>query len=370
MRIQEIENIPLEIPLRKNFGGSTYNVLKRCTVITRIKTDDGLVSQVYNGDNRDHTREIIDIIQSQLAPAIIGENALQIEALWEKMFNKTLAHQQRKLVQEAIACVDTALWDLLGKASGLNVSTLLGGYRKSLPIISIAGYYEKDKTLNDLAKEMDWLKNQGMAGCKVKVGGLSPEQDAQRVEAARDGAGKDFILAVDANRGWNVQEATRFSRLIEALDICWFEEPCHWYDDAYMMAQVRSQTHIPINAGQSEASGHGARRLIAAGAVDYINLDASECGGITEWRRVAGMCGLHGVKMAHHEEPQIATHMLAAQPHGSYVECFADIERDPLWPQLVANRPPIKNGMIQVPQGPGFDLELDPDFIEKYRVDR
>jgi len=369
MRIQEIENIPIEVHLTKNFGGSTYNVLKRCTVITRIKTDDGLVSEVYNGDNRDHSRAIINIIQQDLAPLIMGEDPLQIERLWEKMYSVTVGNRDRKLAMEAIACIDTALWDLLGKACGVNVCTLLGGYRRSLPIISIAGYYEEGKTLGDLAKEMDWLKSVGMAGCKVKVGGLSPEKDAERVAVARDGAGKDFILAVDANRGWNVSDAIRFSRLIEHLDISWFEEPCHWHDDAFMMARVRQVTRIPINAGQSEFSSHGVRRLLAAGAVDYVNLDASECGGITEWRRAAGMCAVHGVKMAHHEEPQIATHMLAAIAHGTYVECFANIQRDPLWPQLVANRPAIKDGLIGVPQGPGFDLIFDPAFIKKYRID-
>lgn len=369
MRIQEIENIPIEIPLTKNFGGSTYNVLKRCTVITRIKTDNGLTSQVYNGDNRDHSRDIIEIIKRDLAPLILGENPLQIERLWEKMYSITYGHQNRKLAMEAIACIDTALWDILGKACGASVCTLLGGYRDRLPIISIAGYYEEGKTLGDLAKEMEWLKNVGMAGCKVKVGGLSPEKDAERVAVARDGAGKDFILAVDANRGWNVSDAIRFSRLIEHLDISWFEEPCHWHDDSFMMARVRQATHIPINAGQSESSSHGVRRLLAAGAVDYVNLDASESGGITEWRRAAGMCAIHGVKMAHHEEPQIATHMLAAVSHGTYVECFANVQRDPLWPQMVANRPEIKNGSIAVSQGPGFDLVFDPAFIRKYRID-
>lgn len=369
MRIQEIENIPIEIPLTKNFGGSTYNVLKRCTVITRIKTDDGLVSEVYNGDNRDHSRAIVKIIQSDLAPLLLGEDPSQIERLWEKMYAVTYGHQDRKLVMEAIACVDTALWDLLGKACRVNVCTLLGGYRRRLPIISIAGYYEEGKTLGDLAKEMDWLKSVGMAGCKVKVGGLSPEKDAERVTAARDGGGKDFIIAVDANRGWNVSDAIRFSHLIEDLNIAWFEEPCHWHDDAFMMARVRQATRIPITAGQSEYSAHGVRRLLAAGAVDFVNMDASESGGITEWRRAAGMCAVHGVKMAHHEEPQIATHMLAAVSHGTYVECFANILRDPLWPQLVANRPAIKDGFIDVPQGAGFDLVLDADFIKKYRAD-
>lgn len=369
MRIQNIETIPIEIPLQKDFGGSTYHVLKRCTVITRMRTDDGVVSEGYNGDNRDQAKEIIKIIQQELAPLVIGEEVLQIERLWEKMHSITDWVRDRKLAMEAIACVDTALWDLMGKICGVNVCKLLGGYRSNLPIITIGGYYEQGKTLNDLAKEMEWLRSAGMAGCKVKVGGLSPEQDAERVAAARDGAGKDFILVVDANRGWNTADAIRFSHLIEHLDIKWFEEPCHWYDDVAMMARVRQATSIPINAGQSEFTSQGVRRLLEAGAVDYVNFDASESGGVTEWRRAAATCAVFGVTMAHHEEPQIAMHMLAAVPNGSYVECFANPERDPIWNGLIANRPPIKNGIIEVPQGPGFGLELDAALIKRYRID-
>jgi D-galactarolactone cycloisomerase len=246
---------------------------------------------------------------------------------------------------------------------------LLGGYRESLPIISIAGYYEEGKKASAYAREMEWLKSVGMAGCKFKVGGLAPEQDAERVRAARDGAGPNFILAVDANRGWNTTDAIRFAHLVEDLGIVWFEEPCHWYDDAYMMARVRQATRIPVNAGQSEMTSHGVRRLIDAQAVDYVNFDASEAGGITEWRRAAAMCAVHGVKMAHHEEPQLALHMLAAVPHGTYLECFADPDRDPAWQHLWANRPPIRDGRVTVPDEPGFGLVLDPGVIAKYRID-
>jgi D-galactarolactone cycloisomerase len=369
MIIKSIEVIPIEIPLVKDFGGSTYHVPSRCTIITRMRTDEGLASEVYNGDNREHAVEIVKIIKQELAPLVIGEEAQQIERLWEKMYSITNKSRDRKLAMEAIACVDTALWDLMGKACGTSVCKLFGGYRSSLPIITIAGYYEEGKTLNDLAKEMAGLKATGLAGCKMKVGKLSPEKDAERVAAARDGAGKDFVLAVDANRGWNVPDAIHFSKLIEHLDIEWFEEPCHWYDDAYMMAGVRQATRIPINAGQSEFTGHGVRRLIEAKAVDYVNFDASESGGVTEWRRVAGMCALHGIKMAHHEEPQIAMQMLAGVPHGTYLECFSNPDRDPIWQGLIANRPPIKNGTIEILQGPGFGLVLNEGMIKKYRVD-
>ena len=368
MRIDSVEIIPIEIPLTRDFGGSTYHVLKRSTLITRIRTDEGLVSEVYNGDNRDHAREIVRIVREELTPLVMGEDPLQIERLWEKMFTCTTPVRDRKLVMEAIACMDTALWDLLGKATGTSVWRLLGGYRDRLPVISIAGYYEEGKKASAYAKEMEWLKSVGMAGCKFKVGGLAPEQDAERVRAARDGAGLDFILAVDANRGWNTTDAIRFAHLVEDLDIVWFEEPCHWYDDAYMMARVRQATRIPVNAGQSEMTSHGVRRLIDARAVDYVNFDASEAGGITEWRRAAAMCAVHGVKMAHHEEPQLSLHMLAAVPHGTYLECFADPDRDPAWQHLWANRPAIRDGMVMVPDEPGFGLALDAAIIAKYRL--
>jgi D-galactarolactone cycloisomerase len=370
MRIDNIEAIPITIPLTKVFGGSKYRVDSRATVITRIRTADGLASEVYNGDNRRDGGAIAAIIEDELAPLLIGEDARRIERLWAKMFPLAAWNRDRKLVMEAIACVDTALWDLLGKALGVPVATLLGGYCERLPVIAIGGYYEEGKTAADLGREMEWLRTAGMAGCKVKVGGLSAEQDAERIAAARAAVGAGFVLAVDANRGWPVAEAARFARLVEPYDIRWFEEPCQWYDDARAMAELRRRIRIPITAGQSEITSHGVRRLIAAEAVDIVNFDASEGGGVTEWRRVAALCAVHGLDLAHHEEPQIAVHLLAAMPHGTYVECFPDPERDPLWAGLIRNRPAIKDGVIAVPQAPGFGLELDWKMVEKYRIRR
>jgi L-alanine-DL-glutamate epimerase-like enolase superfamily enzyme len=368
MLIDNIEAIAIEIPLTKDFGGSTYHVLKRSTVITRIRTSDGIISEVYNGDNREDGLKLIKIIHDELAPLLIGQDASRLEMLWERMSSINKRVRDRKLAMEAIACCDTALWDIYGKSCNLSVNKLLGGYRDNIQIITIAGYYEKDKTLADLSREMEGLRAVGMAGCKVKVGGLTPEEDAKRVEAARRGGGEDFILVVDANRGWNLPDALKFSRLVEHLDIKWFEEPCMWFDDVAMMARVREGTSIPVNAGQSEYTGHAVRRLLDARAVDFVNFDASESGGITEWRRVAGMCALNNVRMAHHEEPQIALHMLTGVPHGSYVECFANPERDPLWDRFILNRSPVKNGWIEVPKGPGFGLVLDKDMIKNYRI--
>ena len=369
MRVHSVEAIAIDIPLRRNFGGSTYAVLKRSTVITRLRTDDGLVSEIYNGDNREHGPEIVRLIRDELAPILTGQDPTEVESIWSRLFALSHSSRDRKLLMEAIACLDCAMWDLLGKARGQSVATLMGGrLRERLPIISIGGYYREGKTLADIGREMALYREAGMAGCKFKVGGLAPEADAERVRAARAAVGPGFVLAVDANRGWSVEDAVRFAHLVEPLDIAWFEEPCHWHDDARMMAEVRRATRIPITAGQSEITSHAVRRLLDAGAVDLVNFDASEGGGVTEWRRAAALCARAGVKMAHHEEPQIAGQLLAAVPHGTYVECFADPERDPAWQALWANRPIVRDGTFPIPDGPGFGLVLDEALIQRYRV--
>jgi L-alanine-DL-glutamate epimerase-like enolase superfamily enzyme len=368
LKIESIEAIAIDIPLKKNFGGSTYSVLKRSTVITRARTDEGLVSEVYNGDNREHGREIVRLILEALAPRVQGTDILDLERAWHRMFELTHASGDRKTLLEAIACVDCAMWDLVGKSKGKSVRDLLGGSRERLPIISIGGYYMEGKTLADYGREMEQYRAAGMAGCKFKVGGLAPEEDFRRVEAARKAAGPDFTLVVDANRGWNARDAIRFAQLIEPLDIGWFEEPCHWYDDAALMAGVRRATRIPVTAGQCEITSHGVRRLVDAGAVDFVNFDVSEGGGVTEWRRAAEICRAAGVRMAHHEESQISRELLAGVPHGTYVECFADPERDPVWQAMWANRPAISGGCMEVSKDPGFGIQLDRQMIERYRV--
>ena len=368
MRITAVEAIAVDIPLSKNFGGSTYSVLKRSTVITRLSTDAGLVSNVYNGDNRAHGAQIAKLIENDLFNVINRLSIFERERAWSAMFALTHSAPDKKLLLEAIACLDCAIWDLTGRALNKSVRELIGGYTDQLPVISIGGYYMPGKTHADIGREIESYRNAGMAGCKFKVGGLSPEEDAARVAVARKAAGDDFILCVDANRGWPAEDAIRFARLVERHNIRWFEEPCHWYDDAAQMARVRQSISIPITAGQSEITSHAIRRLVDAQAVDLVNYDASEGGGVTDWLRAAGLCAAAGIAMAHHEEAQIASHLLAAVPHGTYAECFADPARDPVWQSMWINRPAVKNGMMPVAAGPGFDIELDQAMVRRFRT--
>src|SRR5215831_20600638 len=106
MRIHSIDAIAIDIPLTKNFGGSTYAVRKRSTVITRLRTEDGLMSEVYNGDNRDGGPEIVRLIREELTPLIKGLSIFEGQRIWSKLFALTFASRDRKTLLEAIACID------------------------------------------------------------------------------------------------------------------------------------------------------------------------------------------------------------------------------------------------------------------------
>ncbi len=365
LTIRGVETIPIRVPLGRIYQGSHYRMTHRSTIVTRVLTEEGVVGEAYAGDEDADLLEIDRIIREEIAPRLIGEDAFAVERCWELARPATydiLRDRRRGLV--ACACVDAAIWDAVGKALGQPLWRLWGGYRSRLPMIAIAGYYGEDV---DLAAEIVELRELGLAGMKLKVGGLEPEQDAERARTARKAGGDDFILAADANQGWTREQAIRFARLVADCDLVWLEEPCRWPNDRRAMRDVRFAAGVRVCAGQSEYSAGGCRDLMVEGAIDVCNFDASWSGGPTEWRRVAGMALAFDVQMAHHEEPQIASHLLASIPHGTFVECFHP-DRDPIWWSLVANRPPLVDGTIELPSAPGLGWELDPDFIEAHRV--
>lgn len=363
--IVSVETIPIRVPLARIYRGSHYQMTHRSTIIIRIRASDGSVGEAYAGDEDSGLEEINEIIHREIVPAIIGHDIFETERLWELARPVTwniLRDQRLGLV--AAACVDTAIWDAVGKALNMPLHRLWGGYATSLPVITIGGYYGADLEIED---EVHEVLEAGYAGMKFKIGGLSPEEDVVRVRRARKAGGDSFSLAVDANQGWTPPEAIRFAKAAEDLNIMWFEEPCRWQNDRKAMRDVRYMGGIPVCAGQSEFSAGGCRDLFEAGAVDFCNFDASWSGGPTEWRRVAAMAGTYDVKMAHHEEPQVAAHLLASISNGTFLENFHPT-RDPIWHGLVANRAQLKNGRMQLPEGPGLGWQLDEDFIKKYQI--
>jgi L-alanine-DL-glutamate epimerase-like enolase superfamily enzyme len=379
MKITNIEVIPLVRRLENAFSGGTYRIVNRNTLITRVYTDQGIVGEVFGGDEDRTQTEIVALIRNELAPLLVGEDARDVERLWKKMFSHPVDLGNRSLhvldlhnhaiVMQAIAAIDMAIWDALGKLYNVPLYKLLGGYCDRVPVIAIGGYYEAGKDQDGLNDEMRHYRELGMAGVKMKVGRVSVAEDIERVRAVREEVGDLFVIACDANQAWTPQQAIEFCRGVEPLNIRWIEEPVRWYDQLDGLRLVREQTSIPVNAGQGEISRFGCRDLVVHGRVNILNVDVTLVGGVTEWRRIAGMASMFNVQMAHHEESQVALHLLASIPHGLYVEIFPNIKRDPMWFELPAERPQIRDGYMELPSGAGLGMALNEEIIARYRID-
>lgn len=366
LTIESIDVTAVVVPLDQEYRGSYYRMHNRSTVITRVTTREGIVGEAYAGDEDATLGEITAVIRDDLTPRLLGDDGFAIERCWQKGFPVTWDQlRDRRIGLVALASVDLALWDAIGKAVGRPLWQLWGGYRDSIPVNIIGGYYGRD--LAGIRDEVTEWRELGFRGCKFKVGGREPAEDALRVEAAREAGGDAFVITIDANQGYTRAQALDLCARVRDLDIRWFEEPCIWTNDARDMRDVRAVGGIPVCAGQSEHSPEGCRNLMEAGAIDVCNFDASWSGGYTSWRRMAAAAHLYSVDLAHHEEPHVAAHLLASQPHGTYLEVFHP-DRDPIWWRMIANRPELVDGEAALPTAPGFGWELDSEFIKHYRV--
>jgi len=365
LTITAVETEQIRVPLVRTYRGSHYKMTHRSTIITRIYTAGGLVAEAYAGDEDAGLAEIDSIIHDEIAPKILGEDGSAIERLWEIARPATWdILRDRRLGLVATASIDLTLWDLYARSLSTPLHKLWGGYRNWIPVITIGGYYNSEMSIQE---EVESLVEQGFAGMKFKIGGLTPKEDAKRFKEARKYGGDNFRIAVDANQGYTVPQAIEFSHLVQGDNLLWFEEPCIWQNDKRAMRDVRYAGGVSVCAGQTEFSAAGCRDLMEVGAIDFCNFDSSWSGGPTEWRRAASTAHLYDIKMAHHEEPQAASHLLASIPHGTYLEFFHK-DRDPIWHNLIANRPPLKDGSITLTDAPGLGWELDRDYADKYRI--
>jgi len=363
VRIESISCSVLRIPLEKPTADAIRQHQHRDYALIRIRADNGLEGIAYCLEGV----SVVAALETLFVPLLIGEKVYDTRRLWEFMYRISLQVGRRGAAIRALSLVDNALWDLKGKALNLPLYQLLGGYRDRVPAYASGGYFREGKTLDDLANEMQSYIDLGFNAVKMKVGRLTPEQDAERVRVAREAVGPSVRLMADANNAWSdLPTALQFIKLVEPYDLFWLEEPT-LPDAMELSARIANSTSISIATGEIESTRWAFQALMDSGAAAILQPDVTVVGGVTEFMRVADAASARDFPIAPHYFWDMHAHLVAALPNGLMVEHFVD--DDIVNFDLVLEQPwSAHNGEIILPSDPGFGLKLDEDRVQAYTL--
>jgi D-galactarolactone cycloisomerase len=327
--------------------------------IVKVHTDEGLVGVGEVSPMNAHVSH--SVVEQALAPLLIGEEATDIERLWRRLYTKPYKLGPGGAQLNAIAGIDIALWDLLGKSSGKPLHVLLGGaYADELEVYASLMRY---RNVPDVAKATRRAVERGYRYIKRHEVGL------EEIRAAVEAAGDKAKVMLDTNCPWTVEQALAMSKDLADLNLYWLEEPV-WPPENYRgLAIVKKQGIHRIAAGENAGSMHDFMAMIDADAIDIAQPDVAKTGGLSEVLKIAALCEAHGIEFVPHcalfGPGQVATiHLNAAHRSTPLLErLFCDFEAE-----LYGGATVPREGRVAVPHGPGLGLEPDPAVIEKFVI--
>jgi L-rhamnonate dehydratase len=343
-------------------------------VLVRVRTDDGLEGVGEADASPEVVKAIVDAPYSHniacgLREILIGENPLENERLWQKMYRRTQYFGRTSVTIAAMSAVDMALWDLKGKLFKQPIHALLGGrYHDRILAYASILFGRDGNATRDLARK--WTK----AGYKaVKFGwepmGQSETLDLELVQGAREGLGPENTLLVDAGCVWDARTALKRAHSFAQLNIAWLEEPLRANDvDGYVW--LRDRSPVPIAAGEAECGRESFRPLIDRHALDVYQVDLSRC-GFTDAAYIRARVEEIGARLCNHCYTSPITvaaclHWLSTcRDAFIFEDCVDD---SPMRHQLTKEKVQAVNGWIEVPKGPGLGVTLDEDFVREYLV--
>jgi L-talarate/galactarate dehydratase len=363
MKIQQVKinfvRLPLEEPL---VGAPPMRGMLREFFTVQIFTDDGVEGigiTTFGGKLIRTLKTALD----EFGELIKGEDPLRTEQVAAKLRAASAPCGPGGIAALAIAAIDTALWDIRGKAFDVPLARLLGGLRDRVPAYA-SGALTRTTPTDKLERSATALVKKGYTQIKTQmaVEGLNPAQEIERIRIIRDAVGPEINLFVDINQRWSVHEAISIGRRIEDLGLGWLEDPTRC-DDYQGLAKIADALATPICGGEYLYGIEPHRQTLAHHSVDITMIDLLRVGGVTQWMKVAGMAEAFNTPVASHLLPEIHVHLVAAVPNGLVVEYMP-------WTWRLFENPPVpERGEIAVPTRSGLGLQFAPDLFEKYRAD-
>jgi len=368
MKITEVVCQILRIP---NIQAKTAS--SQDSVLVRVRTDTGLEGIGEADSSPEVVKAIVDApfshnIACGLRELLIGENPLEHERLWQKMYRRTMYFGRTAVGISAMAAIDMALWDLKGKHFGEPIHRLLGGNQHDRILAYASILFGRDgKETGDIGRR--WIE----AGYRaVKFGwepmGQNERLDIDLVRGAREGLG-DGMLLIDAGCVWDARTALRRAQAFSEFRPEWLEEPLR-QDDVDGYQWLRDRSPVPIAAGEGECGRESFRQLIDRHALDVYQVDISR-NGFTDAAYVRARVEERGARLCNHCYTSPIT--VAASIHwlstcrDAFV--FEDcVEDSPLRHELTHERVQAVDGWISPPDGPGLGITLDESFVNKYLI--
>jgi L-rhamnonate dehydratase len=374
MLITEVEAIILRQPaLDQAIADGSQDDL-----VVRVHTDAGIIGIGEVDSAPEVVKAVIEapashFIASGLRSILVGQDPLDVEGLWQKMYRATIYYGRRGVALHAISGIDIALWDIKGKALGQPVSQLIGTPRRS-SVRAYASTLMPDTEAETARKVSGLIERHGFTAVKLGWGPLGQDaaHDVRLARAARKAAGDQVDILIDAGLGYgaDAETAIRVARELEQLGIFWLEEP-FMPDELEAYAQLADTVDIRVAAGEEDTTLSGFRELVERGHVDVVQPDVTRCGGITEIVRIARYAHELGKGCVPHAWKSgiikaASLHVNAVLADAWFQEyCVAET---PLNTSLTRQTFPLKDGYADVPTAPGLGVELDPDVLERFAV--
>jgi L-alanine-DL-glutamate epimerase-like enolase superfamily enzyme len=360
MKITSLQTTCYRIPLPRTLSDSTHGSMSHFQLVTvQVRDQDGAEGLGYTYTPGRGGTAIRALIESDLAPSLVGQEGDDIEDHWNLMWRDLHFVGRGGIASFAISAVDIALWDLKARRHGVPLWQLLEGTDHRVPVYGSG--VDLDFSLDELLQQAESFLEQGFRAIKMKVGHPVLQTDLDRVGAMRELLGTEVPLMVDANMAWTVEQAIEAARALQPFNIYWLEEPTA-PDDFPGHARVAKEGGLPIAAGENLHTQREFEMLIASQGVAFPEPDVANVGGVTSWLKIATMAEQAGLPVTSHGVHNLHVHLLAATRNASYLEYHGfGLER------FTSHRLTIDDGYAIAPDRPGHGVELNWETLEPFR---
>lgn len=375
MKITDVKAFPIEFPLDEPALDATGIWHTWNTVIVKITAEDGTVGYGEIGPIHGGGIPIFKaMVDHKLAGLIMGESVFDRARLYEKMLGKgtsSYALGQKGAIVTAIAGIDIALYDLVGKILETPVYNLLGGRVFDKIPAYASGFFGKSGrplTPEECGEEAKSYADQGFKGVKMKVG-FGEKQDLLNLEAVRNALGPDLGIMVDANQSFSYHSVMKISRELAAFDLTFIEEPLP-INDLESMAALTTSIEVPVAAGENYYTRYEFREVLQRRAVNIIQPDVIHAGGLTETARVVAMAESMNIPLAPHIHATVgvspAIHLLTAATNTLAAEYITSGGSYKLRRELCGDTFLAEDGWIRATDEPGLGIHINEEVFEKY----